>query len=83
MENVPTYLLTQGSLGIGILVLGYVVSYQQKKIDRQNARIEELHGLRLEDSKQITKEFSGIIDRNAEASRILAEKIELSKAGRR
>ena len=79
MENVPTYLLTQGVLGVACLVLGIVIIYQQKKIDKKDARIEALQDLRLADNKEVTKDVTEVLQGNSQAITVLTAKIEAGK----
>lgn len=76
MENVTTYLLTQGVLGVACLVLGYVCIKLYNKTETQQSKIEELHNARLNDIKEIKDQLSELLQGNTEANRILAEKIE-------
>lgn len=79
-EQITTYLLTQGVLGVVCVALIYVCIKLYNKTERQQARIEELHELRLQDSREIQKEITGVLEGNSQSNRILAEKIEVGKA---
>lgn len=83
MEGVGAYLLTQGALGIATLVLGYVCGKLYNKNERLQARIEELHILRLEDSKEVVKEVTEVIQGNSQNMRVFAEKIEVVQQGKK
>lgn len=74
-----TYLFTQGVLGVAVFVLGWVCIKLYNKTERQQARIEELHELRLQDSREIQKEITTVLEGNSQSNRILAEKIEVGK----
>jgi hypothetical protein len=80
--GISDYLFTQGVLGVAVFVLGGVVFYQNKKLDRKEARIEELQELRLQDSKDVAKDVTAVLDGNAQAQRILAEKIEIARGAK-
>lgn len=77
--NIPTYLFTQGVLGVCTLILGIVCIKLYNKIERQEARIQELHELRFQDSKEVAKNLAEVLEGNAQANRILAEKIEAGR----
>ena len=83
MESVPTYLFTQGVLGVTVLVLGFVCAklYNSREADRKDhaAEVKELNALRLQDSKDVTADVTEVIQGNATAIRILTEKIETAK----
>lgn len=78
-DQIGTYFLTQGVLGVTVLVLAYVCIKLYSKTERLQARIEELYELRLQDSKQVNKDYSDIVEGNSHNMRLLTEKIEVSK----
>lgn len=87
--GISNYLLTQGVLGIAVLVLGIVVVYQQKKLDRQDVEIRQGYKDRLDDNKlhaadykEMAKDNQEVLQGNSQSNLILAEKIEVVK-GRR
>lgn len=80
--GITDYLLTQGVLGIACLAMGIIIIYLQRKIDKKDARIEELYQLRLADSKEVSKEVTAVLEGNSQSNRILAEKIEIAKGKR-
>ena len=90
MDAITTYLLTQGVLGV--VVIGLIIvstklynktEKQQARIDelqdKHQARVEELQELRLQDSKEVTRDVTEVLQGNAQSNRILAEKIEVAK----
>jgi hypothetical protein len=79
MENVSTFYLTQGVLGVTVLVLIYVVIKLYNKSEEKQSRIEELQDLRLQDSKEVTKDVTTVLQGNSQANLILAEKIDAAK----
>jgi hypothetical protein len=79
VEGISTYLLTQGVLGLAVLVLGIVVVYQQRKIDKRDARIEELHGLRLDDSMRREGIVTDAMNKTSQSLLVVSEKIEIVK----
>ena len=81
--DVTTYLFTQGVLGVACVVLGVVCMKLYNKTERQQHRIEELHALRLEDSKEVTRDVTEVLQGNSQSNRILAEKIEAGKGNGR
>lgn len=82
MDGVSNYLLTQGVLGIAVLVLGWVCIKLYNKTEKQQNRIEELQNLRLQDSKEVTKEVTEVLQGNSQSNYILAEKIEAAKGAK-
>lgn len=81
-SGVTGYLFTQGVLGIACIVLGFVAVKLYNKNEKLQERIEELHELRLQDSKDITKEVTTVLEGNSQSNRVLAEKIEIAKSQR-
>ena len=79
MEDVTTYLLTQGVLGVVVVGLIYVSIKLYNKTEKQQLRIEELQELRLQDSKEVTRDVTEVLQGNAQSNLILAEKIEVAK----
>lgn len=77
--NITTYYLTQGVLGVTVLVLIYVVIKLYNKGEDKQTRIDELQDLRLQDSKNVTKDVTAVLQGNSQSNLILAEKIEASK----
>jgi hypothetical protein len=82
-DNITTYLFTQGVLGVACVILGIVCTKLYNKTERQQTRIEELQELRLQDSKDISKDIAAVLEGNSQSNRILAEKIEIAKDARR
>lgn len=81
-ESLSTYLLTQGVLGVACLVLGVVVVYLQRKLDRREMRIDELQSLRLQDTRELSEETTKVVSDFSQNIRILTEKIEIGKGQR-
>jgi hypothetical protein len=79
MESGATYLFTQGTLGVVVVALATVCIRLYNKIERQQTRIEELQELRLQDSKEVAKDITEVLQGNSQSNRILAEKIESAK----
>lgn len=81
------YYFTQGVLGVTVIVLALVIrflfSYYTKKIDEKDAKIDLLQNARLEDNKthtvdyrEMAKNDQTVLLGNAQASELLAGKIE-------
>jgi len=81
------YYFTQGVLGVTVIVLALVIrflfSYYTKKIDEKDAQIALLQNARLDDNKthtldyrEIAKNDQTVLLGNAQASELLAGKIE-------
>lgn len=79
MENVATYLFTQGVLGVVVAALIIDRSGIIKKTDRLQEKIDELQDLRLADTKEVAKEVTSVLQANTQSNLILAEKIEIAK----
>lgn len=79
MENVPTFLLTQGVLGVAVLVLGYVVSKLYNKTERLEKEKTDLMEARRVDTVQTLEKVTEVMQTNSQTNRLLAEKIEAGK----
>ncbi len=79
MPEASTYLFTQGTLGVVVVALVTVVIKLYNRSEKYQLRIEELQELRLQDSKEVTKDVTEVLQGNSQSNRILAEKIELAK----
>lgn len=81
--SLSTYLLTQGVLGVAVLVLAFVCIklYNSRETDRKEwrAEVKELNALRLQDSKDIAEKVTGVLDNTSQNVRILSEKIVAGK----
>ena len=78
--SVSTYLLTQGVLGVAVLVLGFVVAKLYSKTERlEKEKSDIAEARRLDDKDQYEKLTQIVID-NTQSNRILAEKIEVGKS---
>lgn len=81
-DSITTYLLTQGVLGVSCIVLAYVCVKLYNRTVALQARIDALQDARLQDSKDVTKDVTAVLEGNAQNMRILSEKIEVGR-GRR
>lgn len=81
--NITTFYLTQGVLGVTVLVLVYVVIKLYNKSEAKQVRIEELQDLRLQDSKEVTKDVTAVLQGNTQSNLVLAAKIDAAKGPRR
>lgn len=88
-----SYYFTQGVLGVTVIALIIVIrfmwNYFTKKIDEKDVKIDALQNARLEDNKthtvdyrEMAKNDQAVLLGNAQASELLASKIEAVK-GRR
>ena len=78
--DITTYLLTQGVLGVAVIVLGFVISKLYNKTERLEKEKSDLaEARRLDDKEQIEK-ITLIVQENTQSNRILAEKIEVGKS---
>lgn len=77
--NITTYYLTQGVLGVTVVVLIYVVIKLYNKGEAKQSRIDELQDLRLQDSKEVTKDVTAVLQGNTQSNLVLAAKIDAAK----
>jgi len=87
--GITSYFFTQGVLGVTVIVLGIVVIYQQKKIDKKDEKLESLYEARILDNKnhtldyrEMAKDNQEVLQGNSQANLLLGSKIEAVK-GRR
>ena len=83
MENVPTYLFTQGVLGVAVLVLGYVVAKLYNKTERLEKEKSDLMEARRIDTVSTLENVTEVMQTNSQTNRLLAEKIEAAKQSTR
>lgn len=79
MEGVSTYLITQGVLGISVLVLGYVVGKLYSKTERLEKEKSDLAEARRLDDREQFEKLTQLVHDFTQSNRILTEKIEVSK----
>lgn len=84
--SLSNYLFTQGVLGVACLVLGIVIVYQQRKNDKKDLRIDELHATILAlvtqhsaEYHELAKETTEVMRQDAQNIAILSEKIQIGK----
>lgn len=78
-EGITTYLLTQGVLGIVVLVLGIVVIKLYNKIERlEKEKTAILEAWRTE-TKESGKDALDVLQGNSQSLFYLADKIEVAK----
>lgn len=81
------YFFTQGVLGVTLVALAIVFFWYYKT---SQAQIKDLNKIifqcqldRLNDSKDTTKEVTGVLQENSQNMRVLSEKIEVGKTNGR
>lgn len=83
MDPTATYLLTQGVLGVAVLVLSSVVVFLYRRTTTlEDEKIALIEARRI-DSVDTTKEVIGVLRDNAQNVAILSEKIEVGKRSNR
>lgn len=82
MDGLTTYLFTQGVLGVVCLVLGTVCVKLNSKNERLQTKIDGLQESRLQDSRDISKELTVILQANSQSNELLSAKIEAVKSDR-
>lgn len=70
--DLTTYLLTQGVLGVACIALSIACIKLYNKL-------QEVQDARLQDSKDVTKEVTTVIQSNTQSNLVLAAKIEAGK----
>lgn len=88
MDGLTSYLFTQGVLGIGCAVLGWVCIKLYNKNEKLQAEKdalqkekEDIIDARRLDSVQVTREVMEVLQSNSQNSALLAAKIEAVKNG--
>lgn len=79
MEGATTYLLTQGVLGVAVLVLGFVVTKLYNKTERLEKEKTDLMDARRIDTVNTLEKVTAVMEANSQTNRLLAEKIEAGK----
>lgn len=83
MQDISTYYLTQGVLGVTVLVLVYVVIKLYSKIERLETEKVALMDARRLDALQTLEKVNEVMSTNSQTNRLLAEKIEGAKQSSR
>lgn len=78
-DSPASYYFTQGVLGFTVVVLAYVVIKLYSKTESQQKIIDEQRDLRLQDSKEVVRDVTSVMQSNTDNMRILTEKIEVGK----
>lgn len=83
MDGASTYYLTQGVLGVTVVVLGLVIAMLYKDNKRlEKEKIDQLE-LRRVDAIDTTKQVISVLHDSSQNIAILSEKIEISKQNAR
>lgn len=61
MDNVTTYYLTQGVLGVTVVALTLVIVWQQRRVDSKDKQISDLQEKRISDTNQYTQGYTSTI----------------------
>lgn len=77
--DVTTYLLTQGVLGVAVIILGLVVRQLYNKTERLEKEKTDLMEARRVDTVQTLEKVTDVMQTNSQTNRLLAEKIEAGK----
>ena len=87
MDQISTYLFTQGVLGVAVFVLGWVCIKLYNKTEKLQAEKdliqrekEALIEARRLDSVQSVKDYATIVQDNTQTNALLSAKIEAVKA---
>lgn len=88
-QQTTTYLLSQGVLGVAVIMLVAVCNKLYNKTESLQKRIEELQDLRLSDSKAHAGDYQKMaldnqdaLQKSSQSSLLLSEKIEVVKGQR-
>lgn len=79
MDQLSTYLFTQGALGVAVLVLGFVVTKLYKKTDTLEKEKVVIMEARRIDAIETTKQVIGVLHDSSQNIAILSEKIATGK----
>ena len=79
IPDVNTFLISQGVLGVAVLVLGFVVAKLYSKTERLEKEKSDLMEARRLDSIETLKQVTEVMQTNSQTNRLLAEKIEAGK----
>jgi len=79
MSPIETAYLNYGVLGMTVLVLFYVVIKLYNDNQGLRLRNEKLQDDRLQDSKDIAKDVTAVLQSNTQSNLILAAKIDAAK----
>lgn len=83
MENVTTYLFTQGILGIIAIVLSIVVVKLYNKIERLEADKNSLQEARRLDAVETRNQVTSVLPGISQSLNNISDKIEISQQGRK
>lgn len=78
-EPVSAYLLTQGALGVAVLVLGFVVAKLYSKVERLEQEKTQLLVTQNTEVKKMLVDTTSLGLQTAQSLAILTEKIEVNK----
>lgn len=83
MENVSTYLFTQGILGVVVLVLGFVCLKLYAKTERLEKEKTDLMELRRVDAVETRTDVTSLLPGISQSLQNISDKIEISKNARK
>lgn len=83
MGDVTTYFLTQGVLGVIVLVLSVVITRLYNKVERIEKEKDALQEARRLDALQVRTEVTSILPGISQSLQNISDKIEISKQRRR
>lgn len=79
--DATTFYLTQGVLGVTVVVLIGVIIWQQRRIDTKDKQIFELQNLRIADSNQYSSTYIAIAKEGVETSKDQATAFNVLQTG--
>lgn len=79
MENVPTFLLTQGVLGVAALIEGIVIMKLYGKIERLEKEKSDLLEARRLDAVETRTDVTSMLPGISQSLASISEKIEIIK----
>lgn len=81
--DVSSYLLSQGALGVAVLVLGIVVNRLYSKTEKLEKEKDDLQEARRLDAVESRTEVTSLLPGISQSLQNISDKIEISKSSRK
>lgn len=79
MENVPSFLLGQGILGVAVLVEGIVIMRLYNKTERLEKEKSDIQELRRLDAVETRNDVTSVLPGISQSLQNISDKIEIGK----
>lgn len=83
MENVPSFLLSQGVLGLSVLVEGFVIIRLYNKTERLEKENSDIRELRRLDAVETRNDVTSVLPGISQSLQNISDKIEISRERRK